>query len=112
MLDNRQTRHTDNVEVDELAAGGVVPARHLALVLTGVGHLHAADHEDELRPVLAHHGLDPGVEGGAQVVEGHQPGDGGGVAEPGDLQIYLLIFIITLNIACVSDYHNPSNNIY
>ena len=77
---------TDDVEVDEFAAGGVIPAGHLTLVLPCVRHLHAADHQDELRPVLAHHGLDPRVQGVAQVVEGHQLGDGGRVAEPGDLR--------------------------
>ena len=76
---------TDNIEVDSLAAGGVIPPRHLTLVLPSVGHGHAPDHQDELRPVLVHHGLDPTVPGVAQVVESHQLRYRSGVAEPGDL---------------------------
>ena len=77
---------TDNIEVDSLAAGGVIPPRHLTLVLPSVGHRHTPDHQHELRPVLPHHRLDPSVPGVAQVVEGHQLRYWSGVAQPGHLR--------------------------
>lgn len=77
---------TDNIQVDSLAAGGVVPPGDLTLVLPGVGHRHASDHQDKLGPVLAHHRLNPAVPGVAQVVQSHQLRYWSGVAQPGNLQ--------------------------
>ena len=76
---------TYNVEDDDLAAGGVVATWDLTLVFSSIIRSHVSDHQHELRPLLPHHGLHPGVQRVAQVVESHQLWYWSGVLHPGNL---------------------------
>ena len=61
--------------------------RHLTLKLPTVLVLHVLDQHHELRPGAVDDGPVARVEGGGDVVDGQQLGDGTGevVSEPGDL---------------------------